>query len=228
MGPELAGYREADPHVKAVITPVLRIVMTYGLTYLRGDRDCMCYPPGLKIALPSTPSDAKGLLTAAIRDEGPVIVFHHRQLLGMRGDVKEGDYVLPFGRGEIRRSGNDVTVVSCGAMIYRCLEAAEALEKEGVGVEVIDLRTIVPLDEDLIAESVAKTNRLIVVEDGRKRGGIGSEIAAVMAENHIELLDAPIKRIAALDTPVPFAGTLENAHFPGTESIITGVRATLG
>jgi pyruvate dehydrogenase E1 component beta subunit len=184
-------------------------------------------PPGLKMAFPSTPADVKGLLTAALRDEGPVFVFHHRQLLAMRGEVPEGDHMVPLGKATIRREGNDVTVISCGAMIYKCLEAAEVLQKEGIGLEVIDLRSIFPLDEDLIAQSIGKTNRLVTVEDGRKQGGIGSEIAAMVAESHIEFLDAPILRVAALDTPVPYARTLEEAHFPNIESIISAVRTTL-
>jgi len=184
-------------------------------------------PPGIKMVFPSRPSDAKGLLTAALRDEGPVFVFHHRQLLAMKGDVPEGEHIVPLGKSEIRREGSDVTMVSCGSMIYRCLEAAEVLQKEGIGLEVIDLRSIVPLDEDLIAQSIVKTNRLVTVEDGRKRGGIGSEIAAVVAENHIDLLDAPIVRVAAMDTPVPYARPLEEAHFPNTESIISAVRTAL-
>lgn len=184
--------------------------------------------PGIKIVTPSTPADAKGLLASSIRDDGPVIVFHHRQLLAITEEVPEGEHLVPIGKAIIKRSGSDVTLVSFGAMIYRCIEAAEVLEKDGISAEVIDLRTIVPLDHDLIARSIEKTNRLVVVEDGRKRGGVGSEIAAVVAENYLDLLDGPIIRVAALDTPVPFSEPLEKAHFPGVESIVSAVKATLG
>lgn len=184
--------------------------------------------PGLKMVVPSTPADAKGLMISAIRDDGPVIVFHDRRLLAMTEEVPEGEHIVPIGKGAVRRPGSDVTLVSFGEMVHRCLEAAEILEKEGVNAEVIDIRTIVPLDEETIAGSLGKTHRLVAVETGRKRGGIGSEIAAVVAENYIDLLDGPIMRVAALDTPVPFSGPLEEAHFPGVESIISAVHMTLG
>jgi len=184
--------------------------------------------PGIKIVMPSTPADAKGLMTSAIRDDGPVLVFHHRQLLVMTEEVPEGEHLVPIGKAIIRRSGNDVTLVSFGAMIYRCIEAAEILEKDGISAEVIDLRTIVPLDEKTIAESLKKTNRLVVVEYGRKRGGVGSEIAAVVAEKYMDCLDGPIMRVAALDTPVPFSAPLEKAHFPGVDSIVSAVQRTFG
>lgn len=183
--------------------------------------------PGIKIVFPSTPADAKGLLTSAIRDEGPVLVYHHRQLLATTGEVPEGEHLIPIGRGIVRRSGSDVTVVSFGGMLPRCLEAAGELEQDGISTEVIDLRTITPFDRALIAESMDKTNRLVVVEDGRKRGGIGSEIAAVMSENYFDLLDAPIVRVAALNTPVAFSAPLETAQFPGVGTIIAAIRKTL-
>jgi len=184
--------------------------------------------PGLKVVAPSMPADAKGLMASAIRDDGPVLVFHHRQLLAMTAEVPEGEHVVPIGEAIVRRPGSDVTLVSFGAMIHRCLEAAEALEKEGISAEVVDLRTIVPVDEETIAESIQKTNRLVVVEDGRKRGGVGSEIAAVVAEKYMDFLDGPIMRVAAFDTPVPFSAPLEKAHFPGVESIVSAVQRTLG
>lgn len=183
--------------------------------------------PGIKIVFPSTPADAKGLLTSAIRDEGPVLVYHHRQLLATTGEVPEGEHLVPIGRGVVRRSGSDVTVVSFGAMLGRCLQAADEMEKDGIRTEIIDLRTISPFDRELIAESMDKTSRLVVVEDGRKRGGIGSEIAAVMSENYFDLLDAPIVRVAALNTPVAFSAPLETAQFPGVDTIIAAIRKTL-
>jgi pyruvate/2-oxoglutarate/acetoin dehydrogenase E1 component len=183
--------------------------------------------PGVKIVVPSTPADAKGLLTSAIRDDGPVLVFHHRHLMAMTDEVPEREHVVPIGKGAVRRPGTDGTIVSFGGMIYRCLEAADGLEKEGINVEVIDLRTIVPFDQELIAQSLEKTNRLVVVEDGRKRGGIGSEIAAEISEKYFDLLDAPIIRVAALNTPVPFSAPLEKAHFPSVETIVLAVKKTL-
>lgn len=183
--------------------------------------------PDIKILIPSSPSDAKGLFTSAIRDDGPVLIFHHRQLLPMTEEVPDGEHVVPIGKGAVRRKGDDATVVSFGGMLYRCLEAADELEKEGIGLEVIDLRTIVPFDQELVAESLEKTNRLIIAEDGRKRGGIGSEIAAVISEKYFDLLDAPIIRVAALDTAVPFSQPLEKAHFPDVETIISAVKTTL-
>ena len=183
--------------------------------------------PGIKIVIPASPADAKGLLISAIRDDGPVIIFHHRQLLAMTAEVPDGEHLVPIGKGAVMRSGRDATIVSFGGILYRCLEAVDVLEKEGINVEVIDLRTIVPLDEALIAESMEKTNRLVVVEDGRKRCGIGSEIAAVVSEKYFDLLDAPIIRVAALDAPVPFSAPLEKAHFPSVETIISAVRKTL-
>jgi pyruvate dehydrogenase E1 component beta subunit len=184
-------------------------------------------PPCLKVILPSTPADAKGLMASAIRDDGPVLFFHHRQLLASKGEVPAGEHLLPLGQAALRRPGNDVTLVSFGAMVQRCIEAAEALQGEGIDAEVIDLRTLVPFDEGLIARSLEKTNRLVVVEDGRKRGGIGSEVAAVVAEKYIDLLDAPIARVAALDTPVPFSKPLETAHLPGVEAIVSASRKSL-
>ncbi|MCG2776750.1 MAG: alpha-ketoacid dehydrogenase subunit beta [Desulfobacterales bacterium] len=183
--------------------------------------------PGVKLVIPSSPADAKGLLTSAIRDDGPVLIFHSRQLLTLTDEVPDGEYLVPIGKGAVRRAGGDATVASFGAMLYRCLEAADKLEKEGISAEVIDLRTIIPLDEELLARSLEKTNRLVVVEDGRKRGGIGSEIAAVVSEKYFDLLDAPIMRVAALNTAVPFSAPLEKAHFPGVESIVSAVKKAL-
>ena len=188
---------------------------------------CLLNTSGIKVVAPSTPTDAQGLMFSAIRSDEPVIIFHDRQILGLREDVPEGDLCVPFGEGYVRRSGSDVTLVSFGGMLYRCLEAADILEKKDIGVEVIDLRTLVPLDHEMIARSIEKTNRLIVVEEGRKRGGVGSEIAALVSENYIDLLDAPIIRLAALDTAVPYASPLETAHFPRVESILSAIHKIL-
>jgi pyruvate/2-oxoglutarate/acetoin dehydrogenase E1 component len=183
--------------------------------------------PGVKLVCPSNPVDAKGLMTAAIRDDTPVLFFHHRQLLAMKDEVADEEYAIPIGQGKVVRPGEHVTMVSFGAYLHRCLEAAEALSRDGIETEVIDLRTIVPLDEALIVQSLEKTSRLVTVEDGRKRGGIGSEIAAVISEKWIDLLDGPILRVAALDTPVPFSKPLEHAHLPQVDGILAAVRTVM-
>ena len=183
--------------------------------------------PGVKMVCPSTPADAKGLLASAIRDDGPVLVYHHRKLLAAVGEVPEGEHLVPIGKGTIRRSGKDVTVASFGGMLEGCMQAADELTKRGISAEIIDLRTLVPFDRELLAESMEKTNRLVVVEDGRKRGGIGSEIAAVMTENYFDLLDAPVGRVAALNTPIAFSAPLEQAHLPGVDDILAAVEKAL-
>jgi pyruvate dehydrogenase E1 component beta subunit len=154
--------------------------------------------PGLKIVVPSSPADAKGLTISAIQDEGLVIVFHDKELLSMTGEVPEGEHLVPIGSAMVQHTGNDITLISFGAMVHCCLKAAQELEQEGINAEVIDLRTLVPLDEDTIARSIQKTNALIVVESGRKRGGVGSEIAAVVAEKYIDVLDGPIVRVKTI------------------------------
>ncbi len=184
--------------------------------------------PGIKMICPSSPADAKGLMTASIRDDTPVLFFHHRHLLAMKDEVPDGEYTLPIGQARVVRAGEHVTVVSFGSYLHRSLEAAEALSSEGIEAEVIDLRTIIPFDEELIARSLEKTTRLVIVEDGRKRGGIGSEIAAVVSEKWIDLLDGPIMRVAALDTPVPFSGPLEKAHLPQVDGIASAARTVMG
>lgn len=183
--------------------------------------------PGIQVVAPATPADAKGLTTSAIRSDEPVVVFHDRQILGVREEVPDGEHLVPMGEAVVRRSGSDVTLISFGGMILRCLEAADLLEMDGIEAEVIDLRTLVPLDEKTIAASIEKTNRLVVVEAGRKRGGVGSEVAAVVAENHLDLLDAPIIRIAAPNTAIPFSTPLEDAYFPSAKSIAKTVKANL-
>ena len=153
--------------------------------------------PGLVVIAPSTPYDAKGLLTAAIRDDNPVIFLEHKMLYPIKGEVPEGDYVIPLGKADIKRAGTDVTVVATQMMVQRALQVAGDLEKEGVSVEVIDPRTLVPLDEDAILNSVGKTNRLVIVHEAVKRGGFGAEIAAMVSERGLDLLDAPIARVGA-------------------------------
>lgn len=175
--------------------------------------------PGLKIIMPSTPADAKGLLIAAIRDDNPVVYLEHKTLLNIEGEVPEGEYVLPIGKADVKRHGGDVTLVTWSAMVQPCLDAAEMLASEGVNAEVIDLRTIVPLDKEAILESVARTGKLVIVHEAVRTGGFGAEIAAIVADEGFDLLDAPIKRVTAPDTPVPFSPVLEDAYLPNAEKI---------
>lgn len=176
--------------------------------------------PGLKVVAPSTPSDAKGLIKAAIRDDNPVIYFEHKYLYRrIKEEVPEDDFIVPLGKGDIKRPGKDITVVTYGSMVQASLSAAEKLSGDGVEVEVIDLRTLLPLDMELVLSSVKKTGRLLVVHEDTKTGGIGGEIAAVIAEEAFEYLDAPIKRVASLDRPVPYSPPLEDFFMPNPDKI---------
>lgn len=179
--------------------------------------------PGLKTVAPSTPADAKGLICAAIRDDNPVVFLEHKLLLGVTGDVPEGEYLVPLGKAEVTREGDDVTLVTWSAMVQQSLKAADLLAAEGVSCEVIDLRTIVPFDREAILESVAKTHRLVIVHEAVRTGGFGAEIAAIVADEGFDLLDAPIKRVTAPDTPVPFSPVLEDAYLPNADKIKAAV-----
>ena len=165
--------------------------------------------PGLKVVIPSNPADAKGLLKAAIRSDDPVLYFEHKVLFPMKGPVPDGDHIVPIGKANVSRKGKDVTIVSYSLMMHRALEAAEKLAAEGIEAEVIDLRTISPLDKDTIFESLRKTKRLVIVHEAVKQGGVGAEISALVAEEMIDWLDAPIRRIGAPFVPVPFSPPLE-------------------
>jgi len=182
--------------------------------------------PGLKVVMPATPADAKGLLKTAIRDPDPVLYFEHKALYRVKGEVPAGDDVLvPFGRAAIRREGTDVTVVATGLMVGRALEAAERLQAEGVSAEVIDPRTLVPLDIDAIIASVERTGRAVVVHDAVRTAGPGAEIAAQIQERAFFALDAPVWRVAGTDTPIPQDPELEQLCTPGVDDIVAGVRA---
>lgn len=176
--------------------------------------------PGLKIVIPSTPYDAKGLLKTAIRESNPVLFFEYKPLYGIRGDVPDSDYTIPFGEAVIRKKGNDITVIAIGNCNNKALDAAEELSKEGIEVEIIDPRTLIPFDKNTLFDSLKKTNKLIIVEDGIKRGGVGSEIAAIVAEEGLTLLDAPIMRIAGKDAPIPGSRYGEKFMVPSVEDII--------
>ncbi|MBZ4654325.1 MAG: acob [Peptococcaceae bacterium] len=180
--------------------------------------------PGIKTVMPSTPADAKGLMCAAIRDDNPVIYIEHKMLLGLQGDVPEGEYVIPLGKADIKRKGSDVTIVAWSAMVHKALAAAEALAKEGISAEVLDPRTLNPLDKDSILNSVGKTERLVIVHEATRTGGFGGEIAAIVADEGFDLLNAPIKRVTAPDAPVPFSPVLERNYLPSEEKIIKAVK----
>jgi len=184
--------------------------------------------PGLKIALPSTPHDVKGLLKSAIRDQDPVIVMDHFLLFGTKGPVPDGDFTIPLGEADVKREGKDVTVVALSTMVLESLRAAEELAREGIEVEVLDPRTLVPLDLPAIVNSVQKTNRLIVAEAGCKRGGVGAEIVSSVVEVAFDYLDSPPVRLAVPDTPIPFASRMEDFVFPNKARIIENVRRMLG
>ena len=180
--------------------------------------------PGLKVVLPSTPYDAKGLLKTAIRDDTPVVFFEHKLLYNTKGEVPEEEYLIPFGQAKVCREGTGVTIVALSRMVLRALEAAEILAAEGVSVEVVDPRTIVPLDIDTILESVKKTGRLIVTHEGYTRCGIGAEIATQVMEKGLYYLEKPVRRVCALNVPVPFAPVMENYVIPSAAALVQAVK----
>lgn len=202
------------------------------------------HTPGLKVVVPSTPHDAKGLLKTSVRDNNPVMFFEHKYLYGSRspgGETKmagseiaatftpalKEEYTIPFGKADIKRKGSDVTVVATLLMVHRTLLVAKKLEEEGISVEVIDPRSLVPLDEETILNSVKKTSRLVIITEDCTRAGVGAEIAAIVCEKAFDYLDAPIKRVAALDTPIPFAPQAESYVIPGKDRITEALREVL-
>ena len=201
--------------------------MRSGMHHCQNLEAMLAHIPGIKVVMPTTPEDAKGLLIAAIRDPDPVIYLEHKMLYGVRGEVPEGDYATPIGKAAIRREGRDLTIVSCGAMVAKAVAAATELAKEGIEAEVIDLRTVAPLDKDAILASVRKTSRLLVAHEACKTGGIAGEIAAIVAEEAIDALDAPIARVAAPDCPVPFSAPLEDYYLPQAKDIAAAARGLI-
>lgn len=184
--------------------------------------------PGLKIVTPSDPYDMKGLLKSAIRDDNPVIVFEHMGLGRMRGQVPDEDYTVPIGKGAVKREGKDVTIVAIGLMVSKALAASKTLEQEGVSVEVVDPRSLVPLDEEIILNSVGKTHKVLIVDEGHLRGGAAAEIAAVIADKGFDLLDAPVKRLTTPDVPIPFSPPMEKFVLPDDAKIVTAVKELIG
>jgi len=183
--------------------------------------------PGLVVVAPATPYDAKGLLVSAIRDDNPVIFLEHKALYATKGAVPEAPYAIPLGKADVKRAGTDVTLVATQAMVSRALAAAGDLEKDGVSVEVIDPRTLVPLDEATILASVARTGRLVIAHEAVKRGGWGAELAALVAERVLDVLDAPIVRVAARNVPMPYNDSLERATIPSQQDIAAALRGVV-
>ena len=189
----------------------------------------LCHIPGLKVIVPSTPYDAKGLLKAAIRDDDPVIFLEQKTLYRKTGPVPAHDYVIPIGKADVKRIGTDCTIVTYGRMVHEALKAAETLAEDGISAEVIDLRTLLPMDKEAVFESVKKTKRLVIVHEAVKTGGLGGEIAASVCESDAFFyLDAPIRRLASEDVPVPFSAILEKGILPDSSKIASCVKEMVG
>jgi pyruvate dehydrogenase E1 component beta subunit len=182
--------------------------------------------PGLKVVMPSTPYDAKGLIKSAIRDDDPVIFIEHKLLYMNEGAVPEAEYTIELGKGDVKREGRDATVIAWSGMIPKSLAAAEKLAQEGVDVEVVDPRTLVPLDKDMILESVRKTEHVVIAQEAVRRGGVASDIASIIQQEAFDYLDAPIEIVAGKNTPIPFSNKLEQASIPQEEDIIRAVKKT--
>ena len=183
--------------------------------------------PGLKVVVPSTPADAKGLMTAAIRDDNPVVYLHHYMLTLDKGEVPDGEYVVPIGVADVKHTGSDITIVATGWMVKKSLAAADRLAKEGISAEVVDPRTLAPLDVKTIIESVKKTGRLVLVDQAPRHSSAAAVIAGEVAEHGFEYLRAPVKMVTALDTPVPYSEPLENHILPNEDKIVAAVKAVM-
>jgi pyruvate dehydrogenase E1 component beta subunit len=183
--------------------------------------------PGLKCVIPSTPADAKGLLASAIRDDDPVVFFEHKSLYGTKGEVPEGEYLVPFGKASLVRQGDDATVITVGRMVRFSEKASDALQKEGIGFDLIDLRTTSPLDEETILDSVEKTGRVVIVDESPPRCSLAADIASIVAKKAFSSLKAPIETVTAPHTPVPYARELERLYVPSPNDIAAAVKRTL-
>ncbi len=214
---------------KAQVPMVVRTMIGAGFRAAAQHSQCLysifTHIPGLKTVVPSTPYDAKGLLISAIRDPDPVIFFEHKLLYGMSGEVPEGEYTIPLGKADVKREGKDATIVTMGRMVHFALEAAEKLAQDGVDVEVVDLRSLSPLDEDAVLESVKKTHRLVAVDEDNPRCSMATDIVALVSERAFDYLDAPPRMITAPHTPVPFSPPLEDYYIPSVEKIISTVKS---
>jgi 2-oxoisovalerate dehydrogenase E1 component beta subunit len=196
-----------------------------GLYHSQSVEALFSHIPGLKVVVPATPYDCKGLLKAAVRDDDPVLFFEHkRSYRRVRGEVPDHDYVVPLGRADLKRAGQTLSVITYGIGVHHALEAAQALEPEGISLEILDLRTLAPLDREAIAATVQHTNKVIVLHEDNKTGGVGAEVAAFIAEELFESLDGPIVRVAAADCHIPYAPTLEAAIIPGAADVLAAAR----
>ncbi|MBN2044264.1 MAG: alpha-ketoacid dehydrogenase subunit beta [Anaerolineales bacterium] len=198
-----------------------------GATHSQTPDAVFAHFPGLKVVAPGTPEDAKGLLKAAIRSDDPVLFIEHATLYQWRGEVPEGDYVVPIGKSKVQRPGDAVTVVSYSKGLQLTMQAADALAKEGINIEVVDLRSLRPLDMDPVIESFKKTNRAVIVEEGWRSYGVGAEVAARLYEEAFDYIDAPIKRVAQKEVPLPYNRTLEQMALPQVADIIKAVKEVL-
>ena len=188
----------------------------------------LSHVPGLKVVLPSTPYDAKGLWKTAIRDDNPVVIFEDKMMYTTKGPVPEGDYTIPFGVADIKRVGEDVTLVATSSMVYVALEAAEKLATLGISAEVVDPRTTVPLDKQTIVDSAKKTSRAIVIDEGYEQYGVTAEIASIIADGAFYYLDAPVKRMGAMNVPIPFSPVLEDQTVPTADRVVEIAKSLCG
>jgi len=202
--------------------------LSAGAQHSNSFESLFAFVPGLKVVLPATPREAKGLLKSAIRDDNPVIFFEHKKLYELKDGVPEEDYTIPLGKAEVKRPGGNVTIVTYSFMVSKSLAAAETLAKEGIDVEVVDLRTVAPLDEETILDSVKKTGRAVIVQETWPRCSVSSEVAAVIAEKALDYLDAPVIRVAAREVPIPFSPPLESVVLPDEQRIVAAVKRVLG
>ncbi len=209
---------------------VIRTSSGYGMlaaTHSQTFENWYAYVPGLRVVMPATPYDAKGMLKAAIRDPDPVMFIEHSNLYGQKGEVPDGDYVVPLDQADVKREGADVTLVCWSSMVKPCLQAAETLAGDGVAAEVIDMRALRPLDTATVIASVKKTSRCVVVEEGWRSMGVGAEIAARVSEEAFDWLDAPVGRVAGKEVPMPYAKNLEKLCIPNEQDILAAVRSIL-
>jgi pyruvate dehydrogenase E1 component beta subunit len=217
---------------KAQVPMVVRTMIGAGLRAAAQHSECLysifAHIPGLKAVVPSMPYDAKGLLISAIRDNDPVIFFEHKMLYTVEGEVPEEDYTIPLGKADVKREGKDISIVALGRMVHVALDAAEKLAGDGMEAEVVDLRSISPMDEETILNSVKKTHRLIVVDEDNPRCSVATDVVALVADQAFDYLDAPCKMITAPHTPVPFGGNLEDIYIPNAETIVSTAKSLAG
>ena len=217
---------------KAQVPMVIRTMIGAGFRAAAQHSECLysifAHIPGIKSVVPSTPYDAKGLLSSAIRDNDPVMFFEHKLLYDVEGEVPEGNYTVPLGVADIKREGKDATIVTLGRMVHLALEAAEKLAGDGVDVEVVDLRSISPMDSNAVLESVKKTHRLLVVDEDYPRCSVATDVIALVADQVFDYLDAPCKMITAPHTPVPFSPALEDVYIPSADTIVATVKSQVG